>query len=73
MTMGINKSDIEEAKIEAMKTKIRDNNGNPLPIWSTPLSKLRNYGLGLWLYMLFLKWMAAISIILSICITPAVI
>jgi hypothetical protein len=53
-----------------LKTKIRDIDGKPFPIWKTPLSKLRNYGLGLWLYMLFLKWMAAITILLSLIITP---
>ena len=33
-------------KEEAKKTKILDENGKFLPIWSTPLSRFRNYGMG---------------------------
>lgn len=71
--LAINKANWEEAKIEAMKTKILDMNGKRYPICGTPISKLRNYGLGIWLYMLFLKSLCVISVIICILITPSVI
>ncbi|CAI2383869.1 unnamed protein product [Moneuplotes crassus] len=68
-----NNSEMQHAKEEAEKTKICDENGKRYPICSTPLSKIRNYGLGFWLYMLFLKSIAVISVILSILVTPVVV
>ena len=67
----INKANWDQAKIEANKTKILDQNWKPYSVWRTPISILRTYGLGVWLYMLFIKSLWIISIIIWILITPA--
>ena len=37
---------------DSQRSKVLDKNGNPYPIWSTHISKLRKHGLGVWLYTL---------------------
>lgn len=69
--MDLNKVDWELALIEANKSKINNEQGKPYSVCKTSLSILRSYGIGIWLYMVYLKWMWILSIVLAILVTPA--
>ena len=70
--IGYTRANIFDAEKHLEETSLRDRYGNPYPVCATQITKLGKYGVGLFLYLYFLKRATQIFFVLSLIASLAI-